>query len=89
MNIESFTVKIKKHKYYLNVTERVQAIVKNLRLQNGHILISQKHTTCALIVQEDKPCLIEDMVKCIVMDSSDFKEKSGKILSRSSQLLQT
>jgi len=58
---EQFNITLDKNKLYLNITEQIQDIVSGWELQDGHIDVFVEHTTCAVVLQEDEPCLIEDI----------------------------
>jgi secondary thiamine-phosphate synthase enzyme len=60
MEERCFTVKLQEDEDHLNVTQQVQNIVDDLGLGNGHIYVLVEHTTCALLLQEDEPCLMRD-----------------------------
>ena len=58
---EQFNVTLGKSELYHNITEQIQGIVSGWELQDGHIDVFVEHTTCAVVLQEDEPCLIEDI----------------------------
>lgn len=50
---------------FIDVTEKIQKIIKKTGIQNGVINIQSLHTTMAVIVNEAEPLLIEDMKKLL------------------------
>ena len=61
MNRTSFTVKLGKDEKYRNITDLVQKVVKTADLWDGCINIRVKHTTCAIIINEDERGFIDDL----------------------------
>lgn len=61
MRMKSIFVKLSPEELYRNITDEVQIIVEEWGLKEGVMLMEVRHTTCALIVQEDEPCLIQDL----------------------------
>ena len=53
---------------FIDVTDEVQLAVENSKLQDGLVTVFTRHTTTAVIVQENEPLLLED-----------FKEFLGRI----------
>lgn len=61
MVLAHFPVRQEVNQKYLNITEKVQSAVDEFRITAGHIHVMVMHTTCALALQEDEPCLINDL----------------------------
>jgi len=50
---------------FIDITDRVQKILKNVRIKNGVVNIQSLHTTMAIIVNEAEPLLIGDIKKML------------------------
>lgn len=61
MKAGTFTVRFKERELYRNVTEEIQVIVHDWGMQDGYIHVFVEHTTCTLLLQEDEPCLMQDL----------------------------
>ena len=44
-----------------NITPQIQQAVDDMKLFNGFIHVQVMHTTCGMALQEDEPCLFEDL----------------------------
>ena len=49
---ETFKIKSDRRPTFEDVTERVQAVLKNSGLKNGILLVFSQHTTCSVLIQE-------------------------------------
>lgn len=58
---ESFVVKLGKGETYRNITAEIQRIVASRRVQDGYINVRVKHTTCAIIINEDELGFMRDL----------------------------
>lgn len=58
---ENFIVELGKGEKYRNITDRVQKVVSEIGLWYGYINIRVKHTTCAIIINEDESGFIADL----------------------------
>jgi secondary thiamine-phosphate synthase enzyme len=50
---------------FIDITDRVQEIIRNIKVDNGIINIQSLHTTMAIIVNESEPLLIGDIKKML------------------------
>jgi secondary thiamine-phosphate synthase enzyme len=50
---------------FLDITERVDEIVRHSGVRTGQALVFSLHTTAAVRVQEAEPLLIEDLTACL------------------------
>ena len=50
---------------FINITDKIQKILKNIKIKNGIINIQSLHTTLAIIVNEAEPLLIGDFKKML------------------------
>src|SRR5438445_11059778 len=46
---------------FLDVTEQVAAVVRRSRVSQGWVSVFSKHTTAAVVLNENEPLLLEDM----------------------------
>ena len=50
---------------FIDITDKIQKIIKKTKIRKGVINIQSMHTTMAVIVNEAEPLLIEDMKKLL------------------------
>ena len=50
---------------FIDITDKIQKILKNIKIKNGVINIQSLHTTMAIIVNEAEPLLIGDIKKML------------------------
>lgn len=65
MDDKYFIVRLEEDELYRNITDRIQRLVSEWSLRDGHINVLVEHTTCAMLIQEDEPCLMQDMFNCL------------------------
>jgi len=58
---QSFQIKTKKGPEFIDITDQVLKIIKKSGISNGQVLVFSRHTTAAIVVNENEPLLIEDM----------------------------
>lgn len=46
---------------FIDVTEKILQIIQNSGIRNGFVNVQTKHTTTALIINENEPLLLEDI----------------------------
>jgi len=46
---------------FIDITDRVVELVEDCRIQNGIVNVQTRHTTTAIIINENEPLLLEDM----------------------------
>lgn len=68
---KTFSHKTKGEFDFIDVTEEIEAFVKESGVKDGLVNIQSMHTTATVIVNEHEPLLIEDMKK-------NFKEMAKK-----------
>lgn len=61
--LEIFSVQLEGDQQYLNVTKQVERIVRGWGFQNGRVIVEVPHTTCAMLLQEDEPGHIWDLLR--------------------------
>ena len=54
---------------FIDITDRVAAVVEESGLRNGIVVVFSKHTTAAIIIQENEPLLLQDMASLIERSS--------------------
>ncbi|MEA2088827.1 MAG: secondary thiamine-phosphate synthase enzyme YjbQ, partial [Patescibacteria group bacterium] len=50
---------------FIDITEKIQEVIKNVKIENGVVNIQSLHTTMAIIVNEAEPLLIKDIKKML------------------------
>ncbi len=50
---------------FIDITEKVEGIVEESGLRNGIVVIFSKHTTAAIVIQENEPLLLQDMASLL------------------------
>jgi secondary thiamine-phosphate synthase enzyme len=50
---------------FIDITDKIQAILKKVKIRQGIVSIQSLHTTMAVIVNENEPLLIGDMQKTL------------------------
>jgi secondary thiamine-phosphate synthase enzyme len=58
---EYLVFETKKEREFLNITERVRAIVRSSGVTDGVVLVSSMHITAAVYVNDDEPGLVQDI----------------------------
>lgn len=67
MNIINCTIELKTSVTldFIDITDKIQEIIKNSNINSGIINIQSLHTTMAIIINENEPLLISDMKKIL------------------------
>ncbi|MBK49811.1 MAG: hypothetical protein CL768_02095 [Chloroflexi bacterium] len=50
---------------FIDITEKIIDIVDNTKISNGTITIYSRHTTSAIVIQENEPLLLNDMASLL------------------------
>ena len=50
---------------FIDITDRVTALVEESQVRNGTALVFSKHTTAAITIQENEPLLLVDMTSML------------------------
>ena len=50
---------------FIDITDRVEASVRESGVENGLAVVFSKHTTAAVIIQEDEPLLLVDLANAL------------------------
>jgi len=50
---------------FIDITDHVQEIVRRAGVQNGMVVVFSPHTTAAIRINENEPCLLRDMEKLL------------------------
>jgi secondary thiamine-phosphate synthase enzyme len=58
---ETLAFKTDSARQFLDVTEQVAAVVRRSRVSQGWVSVFSKHTTAAVVLNENEPLLLEDM----------------------------
>ena len=78
MQDKYFTVRFENEEFYRNITDKVQEVVVNWNLKDGHIHVFVEHTTCAIFLQEDEPCLMKDLLLRLGWIAPTSQKKVGE-----------
>lgn len=69
----------KKHTYFKNITPEIGAAISQAKIENGFVIISTKHTTLGIVVQEiAESHLLEDIL-CHTLCSIPEDKRSTKV----------
>ena len=62
LSVTNETLKISSSFYleFIDITEQVEHAIKNSNVLNGIVVVFSKHTTSAIVIQENEPLLLED-----------------------------
>src|SRR2546423_4416720 len=72
---------------FLDVTDQVAAVVRRSRISQGWVSAFSKHTTAAVVLQENEPLLLQDMSGLLerlsaaagVYQHNDLSRRTGEI----------
>lgn len=67
---------------FIDLTEKIKEMVKKSKIKNGLFNIQSKHTTVAVLVNENEPLLISDIKKSLerlVPKNKDYQHDNFKI----------
>jgi secondary thiamine-phosphate synthase enzyme len=53
----------KKGLQLIDITEKVQRVARQSKIRNGLVLVFAQHTTAAVKINENEPCLLDDLRK--------------------------
>lgn len=67
MKIRCHTIRLQAESklQFIDITERVKEMIRNSKVKNGIVNIASKHTTTAILLNENEPLLLEDFRKHI------------------------
>jgi len=73
MEVVTYYLKVpsKSSPEFIDITDEVAVFLKESGISNGMLVVFSRHTTCAIVIQENEPLLLED-----------FKEMLEKISSK-------
>jgi secondary thiamine-phosphate synthase enzyme len=46
---------------FIDITQQLKDFVAETKVQNGHVVVYSRHTTAAVIINENEPLLLDDM----------------------------
>lgn len=58
-------VKTQEKRQIIDITDKIESLVKNTEAKNGVLTVFAKHTTCAVIISEFENGIIKDILKYI------------------------
>jgi secondary thiamine-phosphate synthase enzyme len=82
---EAVTLRTEARQQFVEITELVAERVRRSGVQDGLVLVQSRHTTAAVVVNEDEPLLIEDVGRMLerliprdlVYAHDDFARRTG------------
>ena len=54
---------------FIDITDKVEAVVEESGLRSGIVVVFSKHTTAAIVIQENEPLLLQDMESLLERNS--------------------
>jgi secondary thiamine-phosphate synthase enzyme len=79
---QTFAVSSATHRQAIDVTPQVRGAVHGAGVSNGLVIANCLHTTCAVLVEEPRPELVEDLVRLIgrlVKDDAPYKHNDARV----------
>jgi secondary thiamine-phosphate synthase enzyme len=61
----SLPVKSSSAPEFIDITDEVIELVKQSRVLNGFVVVFSRHTTAAIVIQENEPLLLDDLAKML------------------------
>ena len=58
---EIVQINTKKPNQFIDITEKVNSVVKNSKIKNGMVFINSMHNTATILIQENDKSIFEDM----------------------------
>ena len=62
---QTFAVSSATHRQAIDVTPQVRGVLRSAGVSNGLVITNCLHTTCAVIIEEPRPELVEHLVRVI------------------------
>ncbi len=78
----TFTVSSAAHRQAIDVTPQVRDAVHDAALSSGVVIANCLHTTCAVLIEEPRPGLVEHLVRligCLVDDDAPYKHNDARL----------
>ncbi len=66
ITVKKLQIRTKKSVELINITPEINEIIYNLKVKNGFVLIYTKHTTTALIINENEDRLLSDIKETLL-----------------------
>jgi secondary thiamine-phosphate synthase enzyme len=79
---QTFAVSSAAHRQAIDVTPQVRAALYGADVSNGLVIANCLHTTCAVLVEEPRPELVEHLVRLIgrlVNDDAPYKHNDARL----------
>ena len=64
-NVFTLQVKSQTAPEFIDITDRVAELVEESRARNGIVVVFSRHTTTAIVIQENEPLLLQDMASLL------------------------
>lgn len=78
----TFAVSSETHRQAIDVTDQVRDAVHVAGVSNGLVIANCLHTTCAVLIEEPRPGLVEHLVRLIgrlVNDEAKYKHNDARL----------
>jgi secondary thiamine-phosphate synthase enzyme len=78
----TFAVSSETHRQAIDVTPKVRGAVHGAGVSNGLVIANCLHTTCAVLIEEPRPELVERLVRLIgrlVNDDAPYKHNDARL----------
>src|SRR5256714_7020064 len=79
---ETLAIRTSAAREFIDVTDQVAAVVRRSRVSQGWVSAFSKHTTAAVVLQENEPLLLQDMAGLLERLSAAGGEYQHNDLSR-------
>ncbi len=76
--IEEFSVSTSKRYQFIDITEKIEEIVKNKEIKDGLVFVFTLHTTAGILLNENEEGLINDWLKVLGKWVSGFNFEHNK-----------
>ena len=63
--LQTLDVKTSQAPQFIDITERVSELVSSSEVRNGMVCVFSKHTTTAIVIQENEPLLMTDLASFV------------------------
>jgi secondary thiamine-phosphate synthase enzyme len=67
---------------FIDITSQIQEYVHQSGIKNGILTVFSRHTTAAIVIQENEPLLLEDFrnfLNCIAPEEADYRHNDFNI----------
>jgi len=86
ISTQTFTLKIKVNQEtiskFFDITDKITNLISKSNINSGIAVIYSKHTTSAIVIQENEPLLLQDlsnMLECIAPKKGNYKHNDFNV----------